>query len=553
MSEKREKRRVELRIVDAPAEPEPDHDGDGDGGDHDGGGPGGGAPRRDRPAVNIVNGWRSQAIDEAEKHLVKIDHDLFQRDRMIVRIAAEMVDVGGGRQASVLRIVPVQPQHMRERFTRAVDLRRYDKRQGKWLSCDCPVDFAEAYLERFGWWRTPRLRAVTTAPALRPDGTILDRPGYDKRSQIYYDPRGVAFPPVPRAPTRDDALAALDLLRSTLLPTFDFADDASRSVALSAMFTALLRHAMSAAPLHAFSAPVPGSGKSKLVNFAAILRTGHQAPVTALGERDEETEKRLGAALIGGDAIIALDNIDRPLGGQLIDQLVTEPIVSARVLGKSLNLQVPNVYCLFATGNNLKLLGDMVRRALMCRLDPHCERPELREFETPDPVLIAAAQRPALVIAILTIARAFLLAGCPNDYPPLGSFAEWSRWVRDPLVWLGEADPVATIERVRHEDPRLNTLRAVLQQWHTILGEQEVSARQAAERAMQMEELRNVRAHPEFHEALLAVAGDRRGGISSQRLGIWLGTVKGRVVDGLQVDASPVLHGIARWRVTGSG
>lgn len=545
MSEPRRKRRVELRVVDAePFEPE-----EGGGGDDGGGGGGGaGGDRPERPVVEIANGWRTQAIDEAEKHLIKRDRDLFQRGPLIVRVAPELVDIGGGRKASALRIVPVAAQHMRERFTRAVDLRRFDKRADAWLSCDCPKDFAEAYLERFGWWRAPRLRAVVTAPALRHDGTIIEKPGYDKASQILYDPRGVVFPPLPKAPTRGDARAALDMVKATLLPTFDFADEAARAVALSGMLTALFRHAMTAAPLHAFSAPVPGSGKSKLVNLAAILRTGHPAPVTTLGAREEEAEKRLGAALIGGDAIIALDNVDRPLGGELIDQLVTEPLINARILGKSLNVQVPNVYCLFATGNNLKILGDMVRRSLMCRLDPNCEQPELREFETPDPVEIVAAQRPALVNALLTVARAFFLAGCPNDLPPLGSFGEWSRWVRDPLIWLGEADPVATIAQVRREDPRLNALGAVLQQWQGTIGELEVSAREAAARAAETDGLGSRLAHPEFHEALLAIAG-ARGAVSTQRLGTWLGMVKGRHANGLHLEQAQLLRGITRWRV----
>ena len=38
-----------------------------------------------------------------------------------------------------------------------------------------------------------------------------------------------------------------------------------------------------------------------------------------------------------------------------------------------------------ATGNNLVLVGDMTRRALLCRLDPERERPELRRFDS-DPV-----------------------------------------------------------------------------------------------------------------------------------------------------------------------
>ncbi|HEY3909473.1 MAG TPA: hypothetical protein VGM07_06240 [Stellaceae bacterium] len=543
------KRKVELRVVEAgPPPPPPSGGGVGGAGDGLGGLPG------DRPVVQIVNGKRSQAIDAAETHLIARDLGLFRRDLMVVRVAPEDIDIGEGRTAKALRIHQVAAQHMRERFTRAVDLQRFDKRADAWLSCDCPVDFAEAYLDRSGLWRLRQLRAVITAPTLRPDGTIIERPGYDPATGIFYDARGVEFPRVPSAPTRADALAALDYLKSTLLPTFDFVDGPSRSVALSGIFTTLLRRTMSAAPLHGFSAPVAGSGKSKLVNLAAIIATGHVAAVLALGEKFDEGEKRLGAALISGDAVISIDNVDRPLGGEFLCQLLTEPLVAPRVLGKPLNIKVANVYSVFATSNNLKVFGDMIRRSLIGRLDPHCERPELREFTTPDPCLIALRERPRLVLAVLTVMRAFFLAGCPNDHPPLGSFAEWSRWVRDPLIWLGDADPMATIAQARAMDPRLSALGAVLQQWCQVIGETPISARELIERADAVGRIDpNTNAvgllYPALREALLMVGTDRTGKLNSRKLGSWLGSVADRTVGELKVTSGGIHDGIALWKV----
>ena len=131
---------------------------------------------------------------------------------------------------------------------------------------------------------------------------------------------------------------------------------------------------MSAAPVHGITAPVAGSGKSKLVNVAATLATGHPPPVIALGQKDEETEKRLGAVQLAGDAVVTIDNAERPIGGELLCQAVTEPLVSLRVLGTSNRVVVPNLVTWFATGNNLRFSGDMGRRALLCRLDPQSQQ-----------------------------------------------------------------------------------------------------------------------------------------------------------------------------------
>ncbi len=49
--------------------------------------------------------------------------------------------------------------------------------------------------------------------------------------------------------------------------------------------------------------------------------------------------------------------------------------------------------------------------------------------------------------------RAYFAAGRPNGAPRLASFEGWSDTVRSALIWLGKADPVASMELARAEDP----------------------------------------------------------------------------------------------------
>jgi hypothetical protein len=505
----------------------------------------GGSDDQPRPEVHLVQGRRFDAIEEAERHLVQRDRNLFQHAGRVVCVGPQRLDLGGGVKVDGLCIVEVTNEQMRLRFNRACDIRKFDRRAEDWISVDCPKDFAQAYREQPGTWLLPQLRAVVTAPTLRPDGSILDRPGYDPRSAIYYDPRGVAFPEIPRAPTLEDAQRAADQIDS-LFATLDLVDEIAHSAAMSAVMTPILRSAMTAAPMHGVTAPVAGSGKSKIVNIAAIVAVGHPVPVLALGQREEETEKRLGAALISGSPLIVLDNAERAIGGELLCQAITEPIVAPRILGTSSTAKVANTTSWYATGNNLGFLGDIVRRALLIRIDPRCEQPELREFEAEDPLVTARRERPALVAAVLTIARAFLLDGCPRKEPPLGSFDDWSKWVRDPLIWLGRPDPVLALGEARREDPKLNALVAVMEQWRLVFGDQRVSCRDIAEKAQQQGV--SGYSHAELREALLRVGGDGDK-ISTRKLGQWLGTVKGRMVDGRRLIPADTLHGVARWRL----
>lgn len=107
----------------------------------------------------------------------------------------------------------------------------------------------------------PVLTGIINYPTLRPDGSILDLPGYDAQTGLLFDPQEVRFPALPRHPDRDTALRALCLLKD-LISTFPLVTDADRSVALSGILTALIRRSLPTAPLHGFNAPTAGSGKS---------------------------------------------------------------------------------------------------------------------------------------------------------------------------------------------------------------------------------------------------------------------------------------------------
>ena len=285
---------------------------------------------------------------------------------------------------------------------------------------------------------------------------------------MLFNSRGVEFPTVPDKPSYEDAKAALRTLED-LIGTFPFVSETDKSVALSGILTACVRRTLRAAPIHGYTAPLPGSGKSKLVDIASVIATGREAGVIAQGATEEELEKRLSAALLAGDFMIAIDNCEAPLGGTFLCQVCTQINVKPRILGHSKIPSVSSNAFITATGNNLAFIGDATRRALLCSLDPKEERPELREFAF-DSVEMAKAGRGKYVMAALAILRAFFVAGRPRQKTPLGSFEEWSSTVRDALLWLEHPDPVESMEAIRENDPRRDELQTVIAQWQWALG-----------------------------------------------------------------------------------
>jgi putative DNA primase/helicase len=463
--------------------------------------------------------------------------------------------VSRDQEVSAQRILEVGEHALAEAMTRAADWQRYDGRSKEWVATDAPRKVAATYRERVGKWRLPVLTGIIDAPTLRADGSILALPDYDPATGLLLDPCGISFPPVRDEPTREHAQKALAVLLR-LIETFPFVAEADRSVALSAILTACIRRSLHAAPLHRFTAPIAGSGKSMLVDLASVIATGREAGVIAQGTSEQEFEKRLGALLLGGDPAIAIDNCEAPLGGELLCSMLTQQTVRLRILGRSEVPELPSNAFVTATGNNLVLVGDLTRRALLCRLDPKHERPELRTFAT-NPVQTAKTNRGRLVTAALTVLRAFHTAGRPRQNDQLGSFEQWSDWVRGALVWLGQADPVETMEAAREMDPRRDSLTAILTQWRNVIGEEEVPVRVIIERAIEQQvaigggTLNASKAgyrHPDFREVLLVVAGVD-GAINGKRLGKWLAGAQGRIVQGMRVVRGGLSAGVQKWRV----
>ena len=499
-----------------------------------------------RPTIRVIAGEIEQIVDDAERALIASGRGLYQRDGQIVGVVDIHVLTARGREIGAQSIGERGDHALLEDLATAAQFIKFDARAKGDVAIDPPLSIVKTLRQRAGRLRFPILTGVANAPTLRTDGSILSNPGYDESTGLLFDPLGAEFPAIPSRPTREEARAALALLED-LIGTFPFVGEADRSVALSAILTALIRRSLPTAPMHAISAPVAGSGKSKLVDIASVIATGHEAAVISQGTSDAEMDKRLGAALLAGDPIISLDNCEAPLGGELLCQMLSQTRVRTRILGQSTAPELTSGAFICSTGNNLTLVGDVTRRALLCALDPKHERPETRVFNR-DPIEATKSGRPQYVAAALTLLRAFHIAGRPIKAAPLGSFEAWSSLVRGALLWLGCADPVDTMEAVRGADPRLSAIAAVIEQWRNAIGAKGVTVADVIECATERVRASTEYAHPDFREALLTVAGNA-GAINSQKLGRWLSGISGRIVNGFRFQPDGQRHKVAVWRL----
>ena len=253
-----------------------------------------------RATIRLQVGEIERIVDEAEAALIASDRGLYQRGDIIVSVGDAKAITACDGQVIVRRIFERGEHALVEDLSVAARFERYDGRSRGFVEVDPPLKVVKTLKDRTGRLGFPVLAGVIDAPTLRADGSILDKLGYDPATGLLYEPSATNFSAVPARPTRDQAHSAAGLL-AELLDTFPFVGEADRSVALSAIITACVRRSLRTAPMHGFTAPTAGSGKSMLVDVASIIATGREAAVTAQGATEEELQKRLGAMLLAGD------------------------------------------------------------------------------------------------------------------------------------------------------------------------------------------------------------------------------------------------------------
>ncbi|MGD9773852.1 hypothetical protein [Diaphorobacter sp.] len=416
---------------------------------------------------------------------------------------------------------------------------------------DAPLSVARAILAKHGERGFKKLVAVVTAPTLRMDGTILDRPGHDEQSGLLYYCEHPNPPRVPQSPGVQDALQALRFLWAPLAQ-FPLVDSVANGVVLHGLLSAALRASLPTAPGVGFDAPAAGSGKTLLARCIGILATGAEPSILPPADTDEETRKRLFAVLREGQRVVLWDNVREPLGSASLDAFLTAPTFADRVLGSSETVTLPNRALFIATGNNLRMTSDTCRRVLTARIDAQSETPYTRDFSF-DPAQMVQTDRLAYVVAALTIVRAYIAAGRPKMASGrTASFEHWDDLVRQPICWLAHhvdmaqdailpdlADPMEAAKRAFEQDPETTKLRAMMEAWYAAFGSHQTTVGAAIQRC--------------GTDALLSMALDdvagQAGKINSRMLGRWIERMQGRIVDGKRFVRIGHRAGLLHWAV----
>jgi hypothetical protein len=317
---------------------------------------------------------------------------------------------------------------IRNRLTRAADF--YEITTEGFRKCSPPMDMVKDILATPPMeWEFPVLQGIIEAPAFREDGTIITAPGYDEQSSLYYAQQdGLSMPELPEHPTTDHIDVAVNMVQD-IISDFPFVDVASRTNAIAAILTPVVRPAIKGAtPLALFDATTQGTGKSLLSEVVSLITSGREAPMFSAPRDAEEWRKALTSVLREGSAVVVIDNVSYRLDNGDFCKALTETTHGDRVLGKSQTINLPVRCAWIATGNNIQLGGDLPRRCYWIRMDAKCSKPFQRTgFKHKRLKEYVLKHRGKLLAALLTLARAWFVAGRPEpSLTPVGSFEDWS-------------------------------------------------------------------------------------------------------------------------------
>jgi hypothetical protein len=504
-----------------------------------------------RPEI-LISTEEHAVIDQAADALA-VEPDVFQRHNALVTVLRDPILAKRPkihRPRGSPRIAALHVARLRDMMTKVAAWKKTSKdRNGDVDHVSAhPPDWAVNGLAARGQWPHIRpIEGIIEAPTIRPDGTILDRTGWDEETCLLYESSTV-FPKIDPNPSREDARYAAEFLLE-LVVDFPFANDNHRAAWLAGLLTPLARFAIQGpCPLFMIDANTPGSGKSKLTDLISIVATGREMSRTAYPDGDEEMRKRITATALAGDRLVAIDNIATTFGGSSLDSALTATFWKDRKLGASeMTPEIPLFTVWYATGNNIALKSDVLRRLVYCRLEAPDERPEERSGWTIKGDLLQHVRnhRPELVAAALTLLVAHTRADRPDGgLTPMGSFEAWSDVVRSAVYWAIGVDPCATRAEILANDPESIARAALIEGWSALPGSH-LGLTVA-------EAIRHLKADPEGHFTKLRdclMEWSRNDELpSAKAIGKRLGMIRGRV-DGGRALQSVESQGTQVWKV----
>lgn len=383
----------------------------------------------------------------------------------------------------------------------------FDARSKRYRPVDSTKIFGEKILKAYSGIYDEVI-SIVSQPSIRKHGNLNLNAGYDPETKLFcnFDPKN--FKDLDnRTVSHDEAKNAYKFLNS-LLDEIPFEREQDRLATLSALFTAVFRAFVTAAPFIFVDAKSPGSGKSTLCR--ALIRLNNVEIPGATSYSNDETKLHMDvfSTLRSRMNTLYLDNINVEVQAtQTMCSLITEPSIVSRVVRTSNVERVSTKLFVIGNGNGGHISADMVRRTLPINLDKGL----YHKFTHSSLEEVVIHRRDEIIHAVYAIYVAYCQAGSEKIKEALPSFEEWDNYCRAPLLWISGQDPVENIfealERQKEMDPRF----IIVEELYRLFGSTSFSVKLIQKRSTSL-----------LVSQLKRLSLADQKGINSKKMGRWL-------------------------------
>lgn len=384
----------------------------------------------------------------------------------------------------------------------------------------------------------PRLRSVTTAPTMTIDGRVIQTPGMDQATGIFFMPQA-QYKQVSASPSQAEIAEAKAIVEG-IFSGCNFDGPASKAAALSYAFTLAFAHSLRPVPLFLFASADEHAGKTTAVQIAQAAVCGKVVERDFPAERD--LAKMLGDLTAKGAKYVLLDDADegQEVASRLLSSLLTSQGLTDSDGGATMNPIIA------ATAKNPDTRR-IVRRTILAQFLP---RPA---SERGNVAIQAALGHRDSCWAVLTLLRAFFVAELPQPakHEIKGSFEQWDRRVRACLIYLGYGDPDANqklIQDLSDSDSAHHAL--MVQLWRAV--QRQGGALTAAQLlAMAGGEQNDKTGDQELRAALLDAHPDKSEKFNAAYIGTTMRIYRDKKWRGCSIEAAKRCAGGRAWHVAG--
>lgn len=284
------------------------------------------------------------------------------------------------------------------------------------------------------------LSRIVRIPVFSSRGELVNIAGYYETDRILYIPYDNMKVDISENPVESEVARAKDIIENDVLVDFNLGKaDKAHAIAYFLLF--FCRDIIKGpTPIHLFEAAKQGTGKTLLTETIMRTLTLNNYVIIAKPEDDDELRKKITTAVLYGASAFCLDNIET-LKSKFLAQILLTQQYTDRVLGNNTQIDTNIRWVWSATGNNVSIDTDMMRRCIRIRLDCNVPDPHLRSitcFKHPNLLGWCEQNRDKLVWAGLTLIQSWIAAGMPkNKNVNYGGFVDWAQIIGGILEFHG--------------------------------------------------------------------------------------------------------------------